>query len=192
MGYSWTVFLSCRLALSPTAMRVGSVLPSWWDTTLRWGHPIQFKRRPPPFMGLVETTLRDPAASTALAAEVARLLVVVPAHESHLGFYSRYFLVSKKSGEKRTMLDLRVFNRFVATRKFRIVVPVCERGRLVHIPGSQGCLLPRPCSAGAQEVSPLCLLGMAYEYQCLPFGYSLAPRTFSKCVETALDRKSVV
>ena len=28
---------------------------------------------------------------------------------------------------------------------------------------------------------------MAYEYQCLPFGYSLAPRTFSKCVETALE-----
>ena len=66
-------------------------------------------------MGLVETTLRDPAASTALAAEVARLLVkggtVVPPHESHLGFYSRYFLVSKKSGEKRPILDLRVFNR---------------------------------------------------------------------------------
>ena len=37
-------------------------------------------------MGLVETRLRDPAASTALAAEVARLLekgaiVVVPPHE---------------------------------------------------------------------------------------------------------------
>ena len=41
----------------------------------------------------------------------------------------------------------------------RSIVPVCERGRLVHIPGSQGCLLPRPCSAGAQEVSPLCLYG---------------------------------
>ncbi|CAL8349730.1 unnamed protein product [Boreogadus saida] len=54
------------------------VLPSWLDTTLRWGHPIQFKRRPPPFMGLVETTLRDLAASTALAAEVARLLLILP------------------------------------------------------------------------------------------------------------------
>ena len=29
-------------------------------------------------------------------------------------------------------------------------------------------------------------MGVVYEYQCLPFGYSLAPRTFSKCVETAL------
>ena len=49
-------------------------------------------------MGLVETRLRDPAASTALAAEVARLLekgaiTAVPHHESHIGFYSRYYLV---------------------------------------------------------------------------------------------------
>ena len=29
-------------------------------------------------------------------------------------------------------------------------------------------------------------MGVAYEYQCLTYGYSLASRTFSKCVETAL------
>ena len=97
------------------------VLPSWFDHTLRWGHPIQFKCLPPPFMGLVETRLRDPAASTALAAEVARLLekgaiTVVPPHESHLGFYSCYY--SRFTPEKRPILDLRVFIRFVAARKF--------------------------------------------------------------------------
>jgi len=29
--------------------------------------------------------------------------------------------------------------------------------------------------------------GISYQYNSLPFGYSLAPRTFSKCVETALE-----
>jgi len=29
--------------------------------------------------------------------------------------------------------------------------------------------------------------GIAYEYNRLPFGYSLSPRTFSKCVATALQ-----
>ena len=91
----------------------GAFFHRGWKNRLRWGHPIQFKRCPPPFMGLVETRLWDPAASTALAAEVARLLekgaiTTVPSHESHLEFYSRYFLVSKKSGEKRPILDLRV------------------------------------------------------------------------------------
>ena len=99
------------------------VLPPWLDNTLRWGHPIQFKRRPPPFMGLVETRLRDPASSAALAAEVAHLLekgaiVVVPPHESHRGFYSRSFLVSKKSGEMRPILDICVFNRFSESVEF--------------------------------------------------------------------------
>ena len=85
--------------------------------------PIQFKRRPPPFIGLVGTRLRNPVASMALAAEVARILgkgaiTTLPPHESHLGFYSRYFLVSKKSGEKSPILNLRMFNRFVAARKY--------------------------------------------------------------------------
>ncbi|KAK5883800.1 hypothetical protein CesoFtcFv8_020091 [Champsocephalus esox] len=29
--------------------------------------------------------------------------------------------------------------------------------------------------------------GIAYQFNRLPFGYSLAPRTFPKCVETALE-----
>ena len=173
------------------------VLPSWLDTTLRWGHPIQFKRRPPPFMGLVETTLRDPAASTALAAEVARLLVkgaitVVPPHESHLGFYSRYFLVSKKSGEKRPILDLRVFNRFVATRKFRMLTVgalfrcVREDDWFTSL-DLKDAYFHVPVRQAHRKFLRFAFMGMAYEYQCLPFGYSLAPRTFSKCVETALE-----
>ncbi|XP_059892735.1 uncharacterized protein LOC132446441 [Gadus macrocephalus] len=173
------------------------VLPSWLDTTLRWGHPIQFKRRPLPFMGLVETTLRDPAASTALAAEVARLLVkgaitVVPPYESHLGFYSRYFLVSKKSGEKRPILDLRVFNRFVSTRKFRMLTVGalfrCVReGDWFTSLDLKDAYFHVPVRQAHRKFLRFVFMGMAYEYQCLPFGNSLAPRTFSKCVETALE-----
>jgi len=67
-------------------------------------------------MGLVETKLQAPAASTALASEVAYLLekgavTVVSPLESHLGFYSHYFLVPKKSGEMRPNLDLRILNK---------------------------------------------------------------------------------
>ena len=61
---------------------------------------------------------------------------------------------------------------------------MCKRGRLVHIPGSQGCLLPRPCSAGAQEVSLFCLHGGGVRVP-VP-AIRLLPGPFSKCVETAL------
>lgn len=33
----------------------------------------------------------------------------------------------------------------------------------------------------------LCLQGTQCQYNRLPFGYSLAPRTYSKCVEMALE-----
>lgn len=29
--------------------------------------------------------------------------------------------------------------------------------------------------------------GIQYQYNCMPFSYSLAPRTFSRCVEMALE-----
>ena len=54
-------------------------------------------------------------------------------HESHLGFYSRYFLISKKSGENRPILDLRVFNRS-STRPHPVgTLPLSQkRDRTVH------------------------------------------------------------
>ena len=38
---------------------------------------------------------------------------------------------------------------------YQSAAPMCESGRLVHIPGSQGCLLPNPCLASEQDVSLL-------------------------------------
>jgi len=40
-------------------------------------------------------------------------------------------------------------------------------------------------------------MGVAYEYQCLPFGYALAPLTYSLCMEAALEplrcqRKTII
>ena len=116
------------------------VLLSWLDNTLRWDHPIQFKRLPPPFKGLMETRLRDPAASPALAAEVARLLkgtiTTFLLHESHLGFYSHYLLVSKKSAEKRPILDLGVqqicCHKEIQNAHYQSAAPMCERATASH------------------------------------------------------------
>jgi len=65
---------ACPLLEFYAFWRERCVLPTWLDSTLRWGDPIQFKHRPPPFMGLVETKLLDPIASMALSAGVSRLL----------------------------------------------------------------------------------------------------------------------
>ena len=48
---------------------------------------------------------------------------VVPPEEADSGFYSRYFLVPKKDGSYRPILDLRVLNRALMPFKFRMLTP---------------------------------------------------------------------
>ena len=51
-----------------------------------------------------------------------------------------------------------VENESIAMRKLRLLsqsaAPTCGRGRLVNIPGSQGCLFPCPHSQGSLDNSP--------------------------------------
>ncbi len=90
--------------------------PSCWLTRkIRLGYAIQFARRPPKFRGVLETAVAAQNAPV-LREEIAVLLAKdaiepVPPAEMRQGFYSPYFIVPKKGGGLRPILDLRVLNR---------------------------------------------------------------------------------
>ena len=62
----------------------------------------------------------------------------------------------------------------------------CQYGRLVCDDRSNRRILPCSDPPAPQQFLRFAFEGTAYEYLVLPFGLSLAPRTFSKCVEAAL------
>ncbi len=73
----------------------------WVMTTVRRGYTLQFARRPPRFRGVFATIMRS-EDSQYLRAEVMNLLEkgaieIVPPAQSESGFYSRSFLVPKKT-----------------------------------------------------------------------------------------------
>ncbi len=131
-----------------------------------------------------------------LRAEVAVLLAKdaiepVPPAEMKSGFYSPYFIVPKKDGGLRPILDLRVLNRalhklpfrmltqkhiFQCVRPFDWFAAIDLKDAYFHV-----SILPqhRPFLRFAFE-------GRAYQYKALPFGLSLSPRVFTKVVEAAL------
>ncbi|KAL0173005.1 hypothetical protein M9458_033316, partial [Cirrhinus mrigala] len=168
---------------------------AWVLHTVERGYRIQLGAPPPPFNG-VSPTLVGPEQGLVMEQEVATLLrkeaiEVVPPHDRESGFYSRYFIVPKKDGGLRPILDLRLLNRSVMRLKFKMLtikqvvsqirsedwfVTIDLKDAYFHV-----SILPQH-----RKFLRFAFRGKAYQYRVLPFGLALSPRTFTKCVDAAL------
>ncbi len=134
--------------------------------TIRLGYVIQFARHPPKFRGIRFTSVLNKDAPV-LRAEVAVLLAKdsiepVPPAEMKSGFYSPFFIVPKKGGGLRPILDLRILNRalhklpfrmLTQRRIFKCIRPFDWFAAIDH----EGRLLPCLDPPSTQTVSPLCV-----------------------------------
>ncbi|KAI2656961.1 Transposon Ty3-G Gag-Pol polyprotein [Labeo rohita] len=167
----------------------------WVLGIVKRGYSLQFARRPPRFSGVVPTVVMSRDAHV-LRSEVMILLekgaieVVHPA-QSDSGFYSRYFLVPKKDGTLRPILDLRRLNQALMRRPFKMLT---LKQILLHVRSGDWFLsLDLKDAYFHIQIAPhhrrflrFAFEGVAYQYTVLPFGLSLAPRTFTKCMDAAL------
>ncbi|KAL0149156.1 hypothetical protein M9458_055588, partial [Cirrhinus mrigala] len=139
-------------------------------------------------------TLVGPEQALVMEQEVETLLrkeaiEVVPPHVRESGFYSRYFIVPKKDGGLRPIIDLRRLNRSVMKLKFKMLtvkqvvsqirsedwfVTIDLKDAYFHV-----FILPQH-----RKFLRFAFRGEAYQYRVLPFGLALSPRT--KCVDAAL------
>ena len=156
----------------------------WVLQTVGKGYRIQFGAPPPPFNG-VFPTLVGPEQALKLEQEVITLLrkeaiEVVPPHDRESGFYSRYFIVPKKDGGLRPILDLRQLNHSVMRLKFKMLtirqvvsqirsedwfVTIDLKDAYFHI-----SILPNH-----RKFLRFAFRGEAYQYQVLPFSLALSP-----------------
>ncbi len=163
---------------------------------IKRGYSLQFARRPPRFSGVVSTSVQGENAHV-LRSEVMTLLEkgaieMVPPALSESGFYSRYFLVPKKDGGLRPILDLRRLNHALMRQPFRMITlkQILSQIRT----GDWFCSLDLKDAYFHIQIAPhhrrflrFAFEGVAYQYTVLPFGLSLAPRTFTKCMDAALS-----
>ena len=99
---------------------------SWMDRLITRGYTLQFAGPPPPFNGVLETVMTSQTETAALITELTELvkkgaISPIPPGEESEGFYSRYFLVPKKTGGMRPILDLSVFNKRIMKRPFHML-----------------------------------------------------------------------
>lgn len=174
--------------------RLPNVL-QWVLLTIERGYRIQFASRPSRFNGVLHTLVK-PEQALVMEQKVDSLLrkgaiEQIPPLDIESGFYSRYFIVPKKDGGLRPILDLRELNRSVQTLKFKMLtisnivsqiqsedwfVTIDLKDAYFHI-----SILP-----SHRKFLRFAFGGKAYQYKVLPFGLALSPRTFTKVVDAAL------
>ncbi len=156
---------------------------------------IQFGSHPPRFLGMFSTEVA-PQQVLVMEQEVKALLEkgaieYVPHSNRETGFYSQYFIVPKKDGGLRPILDLRVLNDSVMQLQFKtltlrqIVPQIRSEDWFVTIALTDAYfhISILPCH---RRFLRFAFGGKAYQYRVFPFGLALSPRTFTKCIDAAL------
>lgn len=126
-----------------------------------------------------------------------KVISQVPKDQEGKGFYSHIFMVKKPSGKFRLILNLKVLNRSIKYKKFRmdtifsvrnLLTPKCHmasidlRDAYLHIPIAPPSqrFLRLAVNLGGGEIWHL-------QFRALPFGLSSSPRVFTKVMAESLE-----
>ncbi|KAK9959588.1 hypothetical protein ABG768_009702 [Culter alburnus] len=167
----------------------------WVLLIIEKGYRIQFGSRPPRFNGVLPTVV-TPEQSLVMEQEVMTLLRKgaierVPPPSKLSGFYSRYFIVPKKDGGLRPIIDLCVLNRSIQKLKFKMltlrqIIPQIRSEDWFVAIDLKDAYFHVSIHPSHRKFLRFAFGGEAYQYRVLLFGLSLSPRTFTKCVDAAL------
>ena len=137
---------------------------------LKFGFPLRFDQSYVAQKGLPPLSLHPPDSLIAcyrdqskqsVLNEMLTLLVqkqcVTVMSEGEVGFFSRVFLVPKKSGGFRLVIDLSALNEWLAPVTFtmdtlKVVKETVFGGNVGDVSGYQRCLSPHPDSSTVSEI----------------------------------------
>ena len=160
---------------------------------LEVGHTLPFNRElgPPIFRGIFATPLRGgPERQDVLLSEIGELVEkraveAVPPGEEKAGWYGTYFLVPKKTGGWRPILNLRPLNQLLVVEKFKMetlrnIVLAVREGEWMASLDLKDAYFHVPIIPQHRKFLRFCVQGRCYQYRVLPFGLSTSPRIFTK------------
>ena len=186
---------------TPVGCRLIQFVKKWEEiTTDRWildvvqqGLKLVF-RNPPILTGTRVTFAQNDVQNHFLLEEVESLLgkqaiELVPPGQEGQGFYSTFFLVQKKGGGYRPILNLRPLNKYLKVQHFKMetlrsIIQALEKGDWVASLDLKDAYLHVPVFPPHRKFLRFCINNRHYQFRSMPFGLAIAPRIFTKIVTT--------
>ena len=107
------------------------------------------------------------------------------------GFTSNVFLVPKKEGQSRLILNLKALNTYTVRKHFKMedirsVKDLLNRGDYMCKLDLKDAYLSVPINVHHRKFLQFQWEGVVYQYKALPFGLATAPRVFTKLLKPVL------
>ena len=171
----------------------------WVLSLVRKGYRILFLERPnlSPnpifFQQPLSQHLEEEVASLLSKGAVEEIIPECP------GYYSRIFLVPKKNGKFRLIIDLSVLNHFVYTQTFKMetqrkVKDAVQLNDWAFSLDLTDAYLHIPIHHRSRKYLRFTLGGRVYQFKALPFGLSTSPFVFTRLmivIATFLRRRAI-
>ena len=161
------------------------------DIVLR-GYSLTFSPDGPPALSRVPvafTPPRDPMRLQLLVQAAEKMLalraVELVSNPASPGFYSRLFLVPKKTGGLRPVIDLSILNKFLHVPTFKMettasIMAVMRPNEWTTSIDLQDAYFHIPIAVHSRKYLRFMILGRVYQFRALPFGVASAPLIFTR------------
>ena len=165
----------------------------WILSIVSQGYRILFHSPPPLSKTPLHLSSHHPQLGNAIEALVAKGAVERVSNPESPGFYSRLFLIPKKDGSLRPIIDLSTLNTFIVKDHFKMETTASIRAAV--LPGHWAVSLDfsdayfhiaiHPSSRKFLRFTDGFLV---YHFKALPFGLTSAPRVFTKVMGAIASR----
>ena len=155
------------------------------------GQPVQHQRPAIPCFPL-EQLVQIQEEISSLREKGAISVVADPSHsQKQTEFFSNLFLVLKKNGSMRPVINLKALNQWVETPHFKMeglptLQDLLRQGDWLVKVDLKDAYFTVPVHPDHHPYLRFVIEGVTYQFTCLPFGLACAPWVFTKLMKTVV------